>query len=113
MTKIAQTKLKLIDTTGRFVDERDGITRETRTYKLGDEKFQIFYENSNGWSLGFNYKMCLKQYSKSDAKWNNLEDHKVLNMTTLIPSYFNFPSTKKHADEFFKLMEQRLEKVYS
>jgi len=62
--------------------------------------------------MGFNSKMCLQQYSKSNAEWNRLEDNKTLNMTIKQTSYYDFPSTKKHADEFFTLMEQRLEKIY-
>jgi len=104
-------KIKPIDETEFIHDTNKGITKQTRTYNLNGEKFQIRYENSNGSPLGFNYKMCLSQYSKSEGRWNNLEDIKVLNMSGPIPGYFS-SSCKAHALEFFQKMEERMVKIY-
>ena len=104
-------KFKLIDETEFIHDTNKGITKQTRTYDLNGEKFQIRYELSNGSPLGFNSKMCLSQYSKAEGRWNNLEDIKVLSMSTPIPSYYS-NSAKSHAVEFFTKMEARLVKIY-
>jgi hypothetical protein len=104
-------KLILLDETEKVVNHQGGVTKQTKTYKLGDEKFKIRYENSNGSPLGFNSKMCLSQYSKEKAQWNNLEDISVLKMSSPIPSYYSSGSGK-HMEEFFKLMEERLIKIY-
>ena len=105
-------KLEVIDETPRITDaEKRGITKQTKTYKLNGEKFQIRYENSNGSPLGFNSKMCLAQYSKAEGRWNKLEDIKVLDINPA-PSYFSHQCVA-HMDQFFELMEQRLEKIYS
>jgi len=104
-------KIKKIDETEFINNTNKGVTKQTRTYELNGEKFQIRYELSNGSPLGFNYKMCLAQYSKADGKWNNLEDISVLKMNGPIPSYFS-SSAKAHALEFFTKMEARLVKIY-
>ena len=104
-------KLELLDATPLVNDTDKGITKQTKTYLLNGEKFQIRYENSNGSPSGFNCKMCLCQYSKSEASWNNLEDIKVLGMG-VIPSYYS-KDCITHMKEFFKLMEKRLVKIYS
>jgi len=104
-------KLILLDETEKVLNHQGGVTKQTKTYKLGDEKFQIRYENSNGSPCGFNSKMCLRQYSKEKAQWNNLEDISVLKMPFPKPSYYSSESTR-YMEEFFKLMEKRLTKIY-
>ena len=108
---VAKVKLEVLDETPLVNDLHRGITKQTKTYSLNGEKFQIRFENSNGSPMGFNYKMCLAQYSKSDGKWNNLEDIKVLNLGP-IPSYYSAESNH-YMKTFFKLMEERLVKIYS
>ena len=103
-------KLILLDET-ELVNGSSSISQR-KTYQLGTEKFQIRYENSNGSPCGFNSKMCLSQYSKEKGQWSNLEDIKVLSMSTSIPSYYS-SDKKTHMDEFFKKMEVRLTKIYS
>ena len=107
----AKVKLVLLDETPLVNDLRKGLTKQTKTYSLNGEKFQIRFENSNGSPMGFNYKMCLSQYSKAEAKWNNLEDIKVLGMGP-IPSYYSYDSLS-FMKTFFKKMEERLVKIYS
>jgi hypothetical protein len=109
---MSKAKFKKIDQTELINDLNKGITKQTRTYELNGEKFQIRYELSNGSPLGFNYKMCLAQYSKNDGKWNYLEDIGVLSMSKPIPSYFSNQAAA-HAMEFFTKMEMRLNKIYS
>ena len=104
-------KFKLIDETEFIHDTNKGITKQTRTYNLNGEKFRIRYENSNGLPMGFNYKMCLSQYSKSGGCWKNLEDIDVLKMSGPTPSYYS-SSAKDHALEFFQKMEERMVKIY-
>jgi hypothetical protein len=104
-------KIKPIDETEFIHGDGRGITKQTRTYNLNGDKFQIRYENSNGSPLGFNSKMCLTQYSKSEGRWNYLEDIKVLKMSTPIPNYYS-SSCKAHALEFFQKMEERMVKIY-
>jgi len=104
-------KLILLDETPLVNDLNKGVTKQTKTYSLNGEKFQIRYENSNGSPLGFNYKMCLAQYSKAEGKWNNLEDIKVFDMGP-IPSYYS-RDCLTHMKLFFKKMEERLTKIYS
>lgn len=106
-----KVKLELLDETPLVNDLNKGITKQTKTYSLNGEKFQIRFENSNGSPMGFNYKMCLSQYSKAEAKWNNLEDIEVLGMGP-IPSYYSAESNN-YMKKFFKLMEERLVKIYS
>lgn len=106
-------ELVLIDSTLFISDDRKGVTKQTKTYELNGEKFQIRYENSNGFPMGFNSKKCLAQYSKEKGQWNNLEDIGVLDMSMKTPSYFDMQVSKKHCEEFFNKMEQRLAKVYS
>jgi hypothetical protein len=108
---VAKVKLEVLDETPLVNDLHRGITKQTKTYSLNGEKFQIRFENSNGSPMGFNYKMCLAQYSKADGKWNNLEDIKVLNLGP-IPSYYSAESNH-YMQKFFKLMEERLVKIYS
>ena len=108
---VAKVKLELLDETPLVNDLHRGITKQTKTYSLNGEKFQIRFENSNGNPIGFNYKMCLSQYSKSEGKWNNLEDIKVLGMESC-PSYYSAESNH-YMKTFFKLMEERLVKIYS
>ena len=103
---------KLIDETELIVNPNRGITKQIKTYQVGDEKFQIRYENSNGSPMGFNYKMCLAQYSKEKAQWNNLEDISVLKMSEKIPNYFSHNAVN-HLKEFQLKMLQRLNKIYS
>ena len=104
--------LEILDETLFIHDTNKGVTKQTKTYRLENEKFQISYENSNGSPMGFNSKMCLRQYSKEKATWNTLEDISVLNMSIRIPSYYSSDS-KKHCTEFFQKMEERLVKIYS
>lgn len=104
-------KLILLDETPLVNDLNRGVTKQTKTYSLNGERFQIRYENSNGSPLGFNYKMCLSQYSKSESKWNNLEDIKVLGELSQIPSYYS-RECFSHMTLFFKRMEERLVKIY-
>ena len=104
--------LQILDETEFIHDTNGGVTSFTKTYQFGEDKFQIRYENSNGSPLGFNSKMCLRQYSREKAQWNNLEDIRVLKMSEGIPSYFS-PSCKSHCLEFFKKMEERIIRVYS
>ncbi len=108
---VAKVKLEVLDETPLVNDLNKGITKQTKTYSLNGEKFQIRFENSNGSPMGFNYKMCLSQYSKAEAKWNNLEDIKVLGMEP-IPSYYA-RECLSFMQRFFKLMERRLVKIYS
>ena len=112
MTKSA-SKLKRIKETEFINDGRNGVTKQTRYYEMNGEKFIIKYENSNGSCLGFNSKMCLQQYSKADACWNNLEDIGVLSMSAKIPNYFGEVDSKRHAEEFFTKMEKHLIIVYA
>ena len=105
-------KLEILDKTEFINDLRRGVTSLTETYQFGEDKFQIRYENSNGNPLGFNSKMCLRQYSRKDAKWNNLEDITVLKMNGEIPSYYSH-NCKSHCEEFFKKMKERIIRVYS
>ena len=107
----AKPKLVLLDETPLVNNSQGGLTRQTKTYSLNGEKFQIRFENSNGSPMGFNYKMCLRQYSKAEGKWNNLEDIKVLGMGP-IPSYYSH-DTLSFMKTFFKKMEERLVKIYS
>lgn len=112
-TTTKKPKLKLLDETSLIHDLKNGITKQTKTYQLGDQKFQIRYENSNGSPLGFNHKMCICQYSKSEAKWNYLEDISVIkDKLGPTPSYFSYQS-KQHMIRFFKEMEDRLVRIYS
>lgn len=108
----AKPKLILLDETPLVNNSNRGITKQTKTYSLNGEKFKITYENSNGKPLGFNYKMCLSQYSKSEAKWNWLEDIRVLGELEHIPSYYS-TQCLTHMKLFFKKMEERLVKIYS
>jgi hypothetical protein len=103
----------VLDKTPLISNESNGVTRQTVTYQIGDNKFRIHYENSNGRCMGFNSDMCLKQYSKNDAKWNNLEDIRMLNMSTPIPGYYAMRESITHMNEFFKKMEERMVKIYS
>ena len=105
-------KLQLLDETEFINDTNKGVTSLIKTYKFGEDKFQIRYENSNGSPLGFNSKMCLRQYSREKAQWNNLEDIRVLKMNQGIPSYYS-QSCKTHCLEFFQKMEDRIIRVYS
>ena len=108
-----KSKLIIIDETSPVIDTNRGMIKQTKTYRLGDEKFQICYEHSNGSPLGFNTKKCLCQYSKNDGKWNYLEDISVLSESVRnVPSYFSSES-KQHMELFFKEMESRLVKIYS
>lgn len=104
-------KLVVLDETPLVIDTNHGVTKQTKTYSLNGEKFQIRYENSNGRPLVFNSKMCLVQYSKANAKWNYLEDIRVLEIGP-IPNYYN-SGCLNHMKEFFKKMEERLVKMYS
>jgi hypothetical protein len=104
--------LQILDETEFINDTNQGVTSLTKTYGFGEDKFQIRYENSNGSPLGFNSKMCLRQYSREKAQWNNLEDIRVLKMSEGIPSYFS-SSCKSHCLEFFQKMEDRIIRVYS
>ena len=106
----AKPKLIVLDETPLVNDLNRGITKQTKTYSLNGERFQIRYENSNGTPMGFNYKMCLAQYSKAESKWNNLEDIKVLGLGG-IPSYYS-SECLSHMNLFFKKMEERLVKIY-
>jgi hypothetical protein len=106
----AKPKLIVLDETPLVNDLNKGITKQTKTYSLNGERFQIRYENSNGSPMGFNYKMCLAQYSKAESKWNNLEDIKVLGLGG-IPSYYS-RECLSHMNLFFKKMEERLVKIY-
>lgn len=106
-----KAKLILLDETPLVNNMDSGVTKQTKTYSLNGEKFQIRFENSNGSPIGFNYKMCLSQYSKTEAKWNNLEDIKVLGMGP-IPSYYS-RECLAYMNLFFKKMEERLVKIYS
>jgi hypothetical protein len=108
---VAKVKLEVLDETPLVNNSQGGLTKQTKTYFLNGEKFQIRFENSNGSPMGFNYKMCLSQYSKSEAKWNNLEDIKVLGMGP-IPSYYSSDNIS-FMKKFFKLMEERIIKIYS
>ena len=108
---VAKVKLELLDETPLVNDLNKGLTKQTKTYSLNGEKFQIRFENSNGSPMGFNYKMCLAQYSKADAKWNQLEDISVLGMGP-IPSYYSVESNN-YMKTFFKKMEERIIKIYS
>lgn len=108
-----KSKLIIIDETSPVIDTNRGMIKQTKTYRLGDEKFQICYEHSNGSPLGFNTKKCLCQYSKNDGKWNYLEDISVISESVRnVPSYFSSES-KQHMELFFKEMEARLVKIYS
>lgn len=112
-TTTKKPKLVVLDESPLIINYNKGVTKQTKIYKLGDEKFRIRYENSNGTPLGFNNKMCLSQYSKTDAKWNHLEDIKVLSVfVNEIPSYYSH-KCESHMKQFFKEMEDRLVKVYS
>lgn len=114
--------LKLLDASPLI--NSDGVTKQTKIYEFNGEKFRISYENSKGtpisWNYeitkgtptAWNYKMCLSQYSKLEAKWNNLEDISVLDISP-VPYYGNLPLSKVHCATFFKKMEKRLVKVYS
>ena len=104
--------LQILDETEFIHDTNQGVTSLTKTYQFGEDKFQIRYENSNGSPLGFNSKMCLRQYSREKAQWNNLEDIRVLKMSEEIPSYYS-RSCKNHCLEFFQKMEERIIRVYS
>jgi len=106
----AKPKLIVLDETPLVNDLNRGITKQTKTYSLNGERFQIRYENSNGTPMGFNYKMCLAQYSKAESKWNNLEDIKVLGLGE-ITSYYS-RECLSHMNLFFKKMEERLVKIY-
>lgn len=106
-------KLKKIDETEFISNKTVGKTKLIRYYLLNGKKFRIQYENSNGFSMGFNTKQCLDQYSEHDAKWNHLEDISVLKMSTKCPSYFNMEESKNHCMEFFRKMEAHLVKIYS
>ena len=90
----------------------DTETRQTKYYELNGERFQIAYNNSNGFPLGFNYKMCLSQYSKRDSKWNNLEDISILDISET-PSYCHKENSLKHLKDFFQKMEEHLVTVYN
>ena len=103
--------LILLDETKKVLNYQDGVTKQTKTYKLGSNKFQIRYENSNGFPLGFNYKKCLMQYSEEKAEWSRLEDISVLTMSFPTPSYYSAESPR-HMEEFFEKMEERLIKIY-
>ena len=106
-------KLIVIDETSPVINTKSGVFKQTKTYRLGDEKFQIRYENSNGSPLGFNTKKCLCQYSKNDGKWNYLEDISVLSESVRnVPSYY-CSTSKQHMELFFKEMEDRIVKIYS
>ena len=104
--------LEILDETEFINDTNQGVTSLTKTYQFGEDKFQIRYENSNGSPLGFNSKMCLRQYSREKAQWNNLEDIRVLKMSEEIPSYYSL-YCKNHCLEFFQKMEERIIRVYS
>ena len=90
-----------------------GLTKTERYYKLGDRTFMIRYENSNGSPLGFNSKMCLRQYDPAKGCWNNLEDIKCLDMSTKIPNYFSEHESRRHMNEFVAKMEKHMVEVYS
>ena len=103
---------EVLDTLERINTIR-GITKKIQIYRLNNgEKFRITYENSNGFPMGFNSKMCIAQYSQKDARWNNLEDISALQMSMVTPSYYSQDSIK-HMNEFFDKMEKRMIKVYS
>ena len=104
--------LQVLDETECIHVTNKGVTSLTKTYQFGEDNFQIRYENSNGSPLGFNSKMCLRQYSREKAQWNNLEDIRVLKMSEGIPSYYSH-SCKTHCLEFFQKMEDRIIRVYS
>src|SRR3990172_9388299 len=110
MTKIA-SKIKLVKINETEVVNTSGVTKQTKYYNMDGRKFAIAYENSNGSPMGFNSKMCLRQYDGVNAKWHNLEDIKVLGMGK-IPNYFSDGESRRHMNEFFTKMEKHLTTVY-
>ena len=104
-------KLKIISQSP--ITQRSGLTKYEEIIELNDIKFRIRYENSNGDPMGFNYKMCLSAFSKSEIKWNNLDDISVLDMTRKIPNYFSVTESKLHCKEFTTKMKDRILKIYS
>jgi hypothetical protein len=67
---------------------------------------------SNGCPIGFNSKKCLSQYDPAAAKWNYLEDIKVLDMKTKCGNYYDIYTAQLEMREFFTKMEKHLTTVY-
>lgn len=108
---IKMIKLKEIDATELVSDTRNGITKLEKTYKCGDKVFRITYENSNGYPLGFNYKMCLSQYNGEE--WKNLEDvRSIKDKIGDTPSYYS-SNARQHCLNFFDVMEKRIINIYA
>lgn len=104
-------KLIELDATEFVKNARGGVTKLEKVYKIGEKRFRIRYENSNGFPLGFNYKKCLSQYNGEE--WKNLDDISVLSgKLGATPSYFSTDSYA-HCEAFFKLMEARILNIYS
>lgn len=102
--------LKLKAKTEKFTE---GDSRITKIYTMGDDKFKIYYENSNGSPMGFNYKKCCAIWDPTNKKWNNLHDIKdIPNIEHKSPNYYDVRATKLHADEFFIKMEQLIIEFY-
>lgn len=104
-------KLELVEETNLV--NSGGVTSLTKFYKTTESPkrvFKIKYEMSNGSPLGFNYKKASSEYT--DGKWNHVEEIKDLKMTARCNNYFDHPAALKECNEFFKLMEEKIEKLY-
>ena len=105
------SKLELVEETDLV--NSGGVTSLTKFYKTTEAPkrvFKIRYEMSNGSPLGFNYKKASSEYT--DGKWNNIEDISTLNMTARCGNYYDHAGALKECNEFFKLMEEKIEKLY-
>lgn len=105
-----ENKLVLIDTTP-LVNTTTGnaMTKQTQTYFMGDQKFQIRFIHANGYT-GNNDK-ALYVYSKLQERWNFLEDISTLGMGE-VPSYYSPKECADFCQQFFKKMEARIKKIY-
>lgn len=89
-----------------------GLTKQTKYYEYNGRKFKIYFENSNGYCIGFNSKMCLSQYDPEGGKWNYLEDNRIVGVIEKYASESDVEGSLSLLKEFFRVMEDHLVTVY-
>lgn len=79
--------------------------------KINGKKFKIFYDNSNGSPLGFNYKFSASVMEDS-GKWAYVAEKKDIGYKTV--SYVSDHDERKaDAIKFIDAMQKHLEKIYA
>ena len=84
--------------------------RGDKIVKINGKKFKVFYDNSNGSPLGFNYKFSASVMEDS-GKWSYVAEKEDIGYTTV--SYVSDESSRKaDAENFCEAMITYLEKIY-